>query len=96
MAAPPPRGGSPRTRPTAKSPTGCGRAACARELDYAVRVNPFAVDDFADALHLALSMPPDEQARRMRGLREVVTSHTVFDWASTLLQAAVRVELVPR
>lgn len=68
----------------------------ARELDFAVRVNPFAVDDFAEALHVALSMPDDEQARRMRALREIVTSHTVFDWAATLLQAAVRMDLVSR
>ena len=31
----------------------------ARELHEALLVNPFAVDEFADALHLALSMPED-------------------------------------
>ncbi len=68
----------------------------ARELDQAVGVNPFAADAFADAMHAALSMPSEEQGRRMRSLRRVVHAHTVFDWASALLQAAVRMELVSR
>jgi trehalose 6-phosphate synthase len=62
----------------------------ARELDHAVHVNPFAVDAFADGLHTALSMSAEEQRRRMRALRERVSSHTVFDWASALLLAASR------
>ena len=69
----------------------------ARELDQAIHVNPFAVDAFADSLHAALSMSPDDQRRRMRSLRERVNSHTVFDWANALLSAAVRrMELVAR
>jgi trehalose 6-phosphate synthase len=62
----------------------------ARELDHAVHVNPFAVDPFADSLHTALMMSPEEQRRRMRALRERVGSHTVFDWANALLSAASR------
>jgi trehalose 6-phosphate synthase len=68
----------------------------ARELDHAVRINPFAVDAFADALHTSLLMPPEEQRRRMRGLRERVASHTVFDWANSLLSAACRMETAVR
>lgn len=66
----------------------------ARDLDQAVRINPYAVDSFADALNFALLMPVDEQRRRMRSLRERVGSHTVFDWASALLLAAYRMEPV--
>jgi len=66
----------------------------ARELDSAVLVNPYAVDAFAEALHGALLMPPDEQRRRMRSMRQRVGSHTVFDWAGALLQAAGRMEVM--
>ena len=62
----------------------------ARELEQAIHINPFAVDAFADCLHGALLIPPDEQRRRMRALRERVNSHTVFDWAGALLTAASR------
>ena len=60
----------------------------ARELHEAVLVNPFAVDAFGDALHTALSMPDDQQERRMRALRTRVQNHTVFDWAAGILRAA--------
>jgi trehalose 6-phosphate synthase len=66
----------------------------ARELEHALHVNPFAVDAFADCLHAALMMPPDDQRRRMRALRERVYSHTVFDWANALLVAACKMEPV--
>lgn len=57
----------------------------ARELDGAVLINPYAVDDFAEALHAALAMPPDEQERRMRRLRQHVADHNVYRWAGMLL-----------
>jgi trehalose 6-phosphate synthase len=66
----------------------------ARELEHAVQVNPYALDSFADAFNRALLMPPEEQHRRMRALRERVGSHTVFDWANALLLAACRMEVV--
>jgi trehalose 6-phosphate synthase len=62
----------------------------ARELEQAVHVNPFAVDAFADAMHGALLMSPEEQRRRMRAMRARVGAHTVFDWANALLTAACR------
>jgi trehalose 6-phosphate synthase len=68
----------------------------ARELEQAVLVNPFAIDAFADTLHASLLMSPEEQAVRMRALRERVASHTVFDWAAALLTAASRMEAVSR
>ena len=66
----------------------------ARELESAVLVNPYAVDAFAELLHGALVMQPDEQRRRMRSMRERVGSNTVFDWAGALLQAAGRMEVM--
>ena len=59
-----------------------------------MQVNPYAVDSFADSMNRALLMPPEEQRRRMRGLRQRVSSHTVFDWANALLLAACRMEPV--
>ena len=60
----------------------------ARDLHEAVLVNPFAVDEFADSLHAALSMPTDQQTRRMRALHARVSSQTVYDWASGILREA--------
>jgi trehalose 6-phosphate synthase len=60
----------------------------ARELTDAVLVNPYAMDDFGDALHLALSMPPEQQERRMRALLARVRGQTVYDWAAGVLRTA--------
>jgi trehalose 6-phosphate synthase len=60
----------------------------ARDLTEAVLVNPFAIDEFADALHFSLSMPEDQQERRMRALVARVRNHTVYDWAARLLRTA--------
>ena len=57
----------------------------ARELQDAVLVNPFNVDQMADALHAALIMPADEQQRRMRKMRSQVTNHNIYRWAGKLL-----------
>jgi trehalose 6-phosphate synthase len=62
----------------------------ARALSDVVPVNPFAPDDFAEAIHDGLSMPLAEQRRRMQNLRAEVLSHTVFDWAGNLLSEACR------
>ena len=60
----------------------------AKELHEALQVNPFAVDEFADALHAALSMPEDQQMRRMEALHARVKSETVYDWAAGILRTA--------
>ena len=57
----------------------------ARELTDAVIVNPYDVAATADAMYLALSMPPEEQRRRMRRMRAQVADHNIYRWAGMLL-----------
>jgi trehalose 6-phosphate synthase len=64
----------------------------ARELGQAVLVNPYAVDELADALHAALEMPVPEQASRLLRLRETVREANVFKWIGKLLAVAARLE----
>src|SRR5262249_45172769 len=42
----------------------------AQEFSDALLINPYAVDEFAEALRQALVMPEEEQERRMRRLRQ--------------------------
>ena len=65
-------------------------AGASRELAEALVVNPYDADQCAAALHLALSMSPDEQRERMRFMRGVVREFNVYRWAGRmLLDAAV-------
>jgi trehalose 6-phosphate synthase len=48
--------------------------------EYALSVNPFDVQELADAIHAALTMSPESRARRAAGLKEIVTSRDPGDW----------------
>jgi trehalose 6-phosphate synthase len=62
----------------------------ARELVEALIVNPYDIDQSAAALHLALSMHPEEQRARMRGMRALVQEFNVYRWAGRMLLDAAR------
>ena len=51
-------------------------------------INPYAVDEFAEARWLALVMPQEEQERRMRTLRQQVVDNNIYRWAGMLLSEA--------
>lgn len=54
--------------------------------EHALTVNPFDLDEQADALHRALTMPEDERQRRADALRETVMSNTIEDWVEAQLE----------
>jgi len=60
-------------------------AGASRELLDALIVNPYHIDQVADALHEALSMPEHEQEVRMRSLRQLVREFNVYRWAGRML-----------
>jgi trehalose 6-phosphate synthase len=62
----------------------------AREMPEALLVNPYATDAFADAFNAALTMPLEEQQRRMQRLRNQVAEHNIFRWAGLLLTETFR------
>ncbi|MBI4371400.1 MAG: trehalose-6-phosphate synthase [Elusimicrobia bacterium] len=64
----------------------------ARELHDAVVVNPYDTGQTADAIRYALEMSPDEQGRRMAGMRAQLKENNIYRWASRLITelAAIR------
>ena len=65
-------------------------AGAARELTEALIVNPYHVEECADALHRAATMPPAEQRERMASLRMTVRESNVYRWAGHMLSDAGR------
>jgi trehalose 6-phosphate synthase len=65
-------------------------AGAARELTEALIVNPYHVEECADALETALDMPEAEQRERMGALRMTVREFNVYRWAGRLLNDAGR------
>jgi trehalose 6-phosphate synthase len=48
--------------------------------EYALSVNPFDIQELADSLHAALTMPITERRRRHEGLISIVTARDPGDW----------------
>ncbi|WP_395701522.1 trehalose-6-phosphate synthase [Aquabacterium sp.] len=71
-------------------------AGAARELSEALIVNPYHVEETADALQRAATMPAAEQRERMASLRSTVHEFNVFRWAGRMLSDAGRWRLRER
>jgi trehalose 6-phosphate synthase len=63
-------------------------AGAARELSDAILINPYAIDEFAEALRQALTMSSEEQQQRMARMRREVSDNNVFRWAGIVLSEA--------
>jgi trehalose 6-phosphate synthase len=62
----------------------------ARELAESLIVNPYDIEQCAAAMHVALTMSPEEQRTRMRSMRNLVQEFNVFRWAGRMLIDAAR------
>jgi trehalose 6-phosphate synthase len=71
-------------------------AGAAREMNEALIVNPYHVEECADALQQALTMPEPEQRERMASLRMTVREFNVYRWAGRMLTDAGRWRLRQR
>jgi trehalose 6-phosphate synthase len=66
----------------------------ARELRDAIIVNPYDVEQLAEAMRVALEMDTEERQARMRLLRNTVKHHNVYGWAGSLITelSEIRIE----
>jgi alpha,alpha-trehalose-phosphate synthase [UDP-forming] len=71
-------------------------AGAAREMTEALIVNPYHVEETADALYRAATMPAAEQRARMASLRATVHEFNVYRWAGRMLTDAGRWRLKAR
>lgn len=58
--------------------------------EFALSVNPFDIQELADAIHTALTMDPAERKRRHDGLLEIVTARDPGDWIDEQLDDIAR------
>ncbi|MGN6701362.1 MAG: alpha,alpha-trehalose-phosphate synthase (UDP-forming), partial [Burkholderiaceae bacterium] len=62
----------------------------ARELHEALIVNPYHIEQSAEAVYRALTMPEVEQRERMHSMRALVRDFNVYRWAGRMLLDAAR------
>jgi trehalose 6-phosphate synthase len=65
----------------------------ARELRDALQVNPYDIDQTAEAIRAALEMQPDEKQMRMQRMRRQVRENNIYRWAGSLIGELCEVRL---
>ena len=68
-------------------------AGASRELKDVVIVNPYDIEEMADAINLSLSMEAAERSERMKRMRASVKEHNIYRWAGELIAALARLRI---
>ncbi|MGB2672367.1 MAG: trehalose-6-phosphate synthase [Candidatus Acidiferrum sp.] len=68
-------------------------AGAAHELSDALLVNPYDVEQVAEAIHRAIEMPEDQQSLRMQRMRQIVREHNIYRWAANLLSDLTEIRI---
>ena len=67
-----------------------------RELRDALVVNPYDVEQLAEAIRFALEMDPEERKTRMRRMRQVLRESNIYRWAADLIKELAEIRLDTR
>lgn len=62
----------------------------ARELDEALLINPYAIDDFVEAIKEAIEMPKKGRQQRMIKLRNKVRGNNIYRWAGDIISELIK------
>lgn len=68
-------------------------AGAAEDLKAALIVNPYDIDEVADALQTAITMPLEERRNRQKALLERVRLHDAQNWRESFLEVLENVSL---
>src|SRR5215469_7323147 len=67
-------------------------AGASQELLGATIINPYDIEQTADAIRAALEMPKELQHHKMKQMRRVIMSHNVYTWAADILRTMVSIQ----
>ncbi|PIQ68145.1 MAG: trehalose-6-phosphate synthase [Candidatus Taylorbacteria bacterium CG11_big_fil_rev_8_21_14_0_20_46_11] len=63
-----------------------------RDLKGALLINPYSAEDTAEAINVSLTMPGNEQRRRMKLMRDTVKNYNVYRWSAEFIKALISLE----
>ena len=64
-----------------------------RELRDAIIINPYDVEEMADAIQSALTLNPSERQERMKRMHTIVRERNIYRWAGKLIGELTRMRL---
>ncbi|MFA6320941.1 MAG: trehalose-6-phosphate synthase [Candidatus Omnitrophota bacterium] len=67
----------------------------ARELVDAIEINPYSIEEFANSIKFAASMPVPEKKRRMQNMRKIITDNNIYKWAGSIITDLTTIKKVP-
>jgi trehalose 6-phosphate synthase len=70
-------------------------AGAANELPDALLINPYDVQQLAEAIHQAVDMSDEQQRTRMARMRKTVQEHNVYRWAAHLISDLTEIRIAP-
>jgi len=56
-----------------------------RELTDSVPINPYAIEEFSDAIKSAVEMPREEKRKRMENMRRIISENNIYRWAGNII-----------
>src|SRR5882724_6440999 len=65
----------------------------ARELRDALLVNPYDIEQTAEAIRVALEMEPEEKQLRVQRMRRIIKEHNIYRWAGNLITELSEIRL---
>ena len=64
-----------------------------RELKDALVVNPYDIEQMAEAIRQALEMSPEEREARLKRMRETLKERNIYRWAADLISGLAQIRL---
>jgi alpha,alpha-trehalose-phosphate synthase [UDP-forming] len=64
----------------------------ARELPEAFLINPYDPESFADQIYQAITLPQEEQEKRLRKMRDTISQNNIYRWAGKVLSQLLKFE----
>lgn len=66
-------------------------AGAARELPEALLINPYDIEECAETLRRAITMPKEERRQRIMAMREHIRQWNIYRWAAQMMTDAAEV-----
>jgi alpha,alpha-trehalose-phosphate synthase [UDP-forming] len=63
----------------------------AEELQDAVLINPYDIDEFSCKIKEAIEMPEKERRRRMRNMRRIVADNNIYRWGADMVSRLMEI-----
>lgn len=57
----------------------------AKELTDSILINPYSIEEFSDAIRLAIEMPLEEKRKRIENMRRIISENNIYRWAGNII-----------